>query len=389
MDRPPWFSPARKSTGGKAPRKLDYRHEVGEMPKLLPAWLARNRYGAKWRSAAPGSSARKQLESKAQSYLATEMHTKHGHPTYWDNNSIRAQIKKLLGEVEATVAWLRTSRHAEWILTAYGRETVDAVINLRCKNFKSLFDAFGFTPADLPWFMRPTADIGSLVRAARIEYPPELNGVVPADMRKDVPLRPRKRVRESVSDADLAKLRESEPAPSTPLPEIPLWAPTPANQLWEPLAQWAMTRAPICFGDILLHRDPYEPEPEPASPKKRKRGGGADGDGATTSSCVHAGSDFDEDEFEVEAIVDSMVNSRTKDAYGRIKYKIYWRHHGVESHQPWTPAPDVVPTAPEAVAEFHRINPTKPKPTPEQLNAWIPWLDEEERLRKAEEAAGA
>ncbi|KAI9184410.1 hypothetical protein H9P43_003463 [Blastocladiella emersonii ATCC 22665] len=340
------------------------------------------------------------LVFKVQEYLEEQLYSGRGCPDVWHFDVIKSKIDNLLHEVEATVAWLRTSRHAEWILTAYGRETVDAVINLRCHNFKTLLDAFGFTPADLPWLMRLAADIGSLVRAARIEYPPELNGLVPADMRKDVPLRPRKRVRESVSDADFAKLHESEPAPSTPLSEIPLWTPTPANQAWEAHAQWAMARAPICFGDILLHRDPYGPEPTPSSPRKRKpdaessSGSGSSSDkddeaggGRGTGCCMHAGSDFDEDEFEVEAIVDSMVNTRTKDAYGRIKYKIYWRHHGVESHRPWTPAPDVVPTAPEAVAEFHRINPTKPKPTPEQLNEWIPWLDEEERLRKAEEGS--
>ncbi|KAI9184411.1 hypothetical protein H9P43_003464 [Blastocladiella emersonii ATCC 22665] len=252
------------------------------------------------------------------------------------------------------------------------------VLDLRCPNFKSLFDAFGYTSADLPWFLQSTADISQLVHAARIEFPPELNGIVPGDTREDVPFRSRDRVRRSVADADLAKLRESEPA-APPISKIPLWTPTPANQMWEPLAQWAAVHAPINVGDILLHRDPYEPDPAFLANMQRR------GDSQSASGCKQAGAKFAEDEFEVEAIIDSMINTKSTDPFQRFKYKIYWRHHGVDKKRPWTPSHLTAPTAPEAVAEFHQLNPGKPQPTPEHMNAWIPWLDEEERQRKAEE----
>ncbi|KAI9184428.1 hypothetical protein H9P43_003481 [Blastocladiella emersonii ATCC 22665] len=299
--------------------------------------------------------------------------------------SLAAEVRKALDKAflktREMVEFLSTTPHAESVVTAYGREALDAVIEIRCENFYPLIDAFGYRPADLPWFLQPAPDIAQLVRAARIEFPQELNGLVPIDMREDLPLRSRDSVRESVSDADLATLREAEPsAPS--LSEFPLWTPTPANQAWIVHAQWAATHAPGSFGDILLHRDPYEPEPAASSSSPA---GSPRVNGPGASSCIRAGTGVGGmEEFEVEAIVDSMVNTRVKDAYGRIKCKIYWRHHGLD--WPWTPAPDVVPTAHEALAGFYRLNPSKPKSTPEQPNEWIEWLDEQECERKGEEA---
>ena len=62
----------------------------------------------------------------------------------------------------------------------------------------------------------------------------------------------------------------------------------------------------------------------------------------------------DEEEFDVEEILDSRYKGRT------LHYLVKWLDCGPESNS-WEPAKNL--SCPEKVAEFHRKNPDKPKPT--------------------------